>query len=95
MKIPTEAKQREELLKKYREAVAYQVGVWGAALSITANLECELDVVLEFIGAIAATADPGMELTEADLDDLLGIGVPGRVLAACGASFDSLTKKIL
>jgi len=80
MKMPTDARSREELLKKYREAVAYQLGVWNTALSMSATLECDLDLILECVNVAATTADTGMELTEADLDDLLGIGVPGRVL---------------
>ncbi len=80
MKIPADAKHREELLKKYREAVDYQIGVWEAALAITKTLECNLDVVLEYISVSAAVADTGMQLTEADLDVLLGTVVPGRVV---------------
>ena len=35
-----------------------------------------------FVNAAAITADTGMELTDVDLDDLLGTGVPGRVVTA-------------
>jgi hypothetical protein len=80
VKIPTEAKVREELLKKYREAVAYQIGVWEAALLITDILECDLELVLNQVSTAAALADTGMELTEVDLNDLFGIFVPGRVV---------------
>lgn len=33
MKITTEATHREELLKKYREAAAYQIGLGGCPLN--------------------------------------------------------------
>jgi hypothetical protein len=80
MKIPTEARHREELLKNYRDAVAYQIGLWEAALLITETLDCELAWVLDNVNAAAITADTGMELTGEDLDDFLGIGDPGRIV---------------
>ncbi len=51
---------------------------WEAALSISETLDGDLDVILNHFNAAAITADSGMELNEADLDDLLGIGDPGR-----------------
>jgi hypothetical protein len=43
-------------------------------------LNCELQHVLDYVNGAAVVADDGMDLTNQDLDDLLGIGVPGRVV---------------
>jgi len=80
MRIPIDATKRKELVNKLREAVAFQIGLWDAATSISDALDCDRKEVLDYVGGRAVVADDGMELSDSDLDDLLGIGVPGRVI---------------
>jgi hypothetical protein len=71
---------QEELLRKLREAVAYQIGLWDTAHEISEKLDCDLDTVLDYVQSAAIVADSGMELTQDDLDELMGIGIPGRIV---------------
>lgn len=79
MRIPTDLKERERLLNKLREAVALQIALWDAASEISNSIDCEPETVHNYLPGRAVTADDGMDLTLEDLDDLLGIGAPGRV----------------
>ena len=80
MRIPTDPREKEQLLNKLREAVAFQIRLWDAATSISEAIDCELERVLNHVAGSAIVADDGTELTHEDLNDLLGIGVPGRVI---------------
>ncbi|HWY54046.1 MAG TPA: hypothetical protein VNZ03_06255 [Terriglobales bacterium] len=80
MRIPTDATERADLLNKLREAVAFQIGLWDAAASISESLKCDRKDVLDYLSGRAIVADDGMELSHDDLDDLLGVGIPGRAI---------------
>jgi hypothetical protein len=80
VRIPTDATERADLLNKLRDAVAFQIGLWDAAVSISDALKCDRRDVLDYVSGRATVADDGMELSQDDLNDLLGIGVPGRVI---------------
>jgi hypothetical protein len=82
MRIPTDLKQREDLLRKLREAVLLQVALWDALLLICEAVDRDHTWVSDHVCAMAITADTGMELSHEDLDDLLGIGAPGRIVTS-------------
>ena len=79
MKIPTK-QEREAVLNKLREAVVFQIALWNAAIELSKALNCDLAEVLDFVNHTAALANDGTELSHRDLDDLLGIGEPGRTV---------------
>lgn len=79
MKIPTHPKEREQLLNQLRMAVAFQIKLWDAWSSISEANDCDFDEVMNFVNAMAITSHDGMDLDDADLDQFLGIGVPGRI----------------
>jgi hypothetical protein len=80
MKIPTDTTQKEQLLNQLRVAVASQIKLWDACSYISEAIDCDLDRVMNNVNAMAITADDGSELGRDDLDDLLGLGVPGRIV---------------
>jgi hypothetical protein len=80
MRIPT-GKEREIVLDKLRQAAVFQIALWDAASEIKEALQCELSEVLDFVNDCAITADDGTELNYRDLDDLLGIADPGRLVS--------------
>jgi hypothetical protein len=80
MQIPIDSETREQVLMKLPKAVAFQIGLWDATGEISEALDCELQHVLDYVNGAAIVADGGMDLTHKDLDDLLGIGVPGRII---------------
>jgi hypothetical protein len=80
MRISTDVRERERLLNKLREAVALQIASWDAGNEISRSIDCEPELVHTYVPGRAVTANDGMDLTLEDLDDLLGIGTPGRVI---------------
>ena len=82
MRIPTDRKQREDLLRKLREAVLLQVALRDALLIICEAIDRDHTWVSAHVCAMGVTADSGMELSHEDLDDLLGIGIPGRIVTS-------------
>jgi hypothetical protein len=80
MRIPTDPKQREDLLHRLREAVVHQIGLWGALRLICEAIDADRTYVSDAVCAAAITADLGTELSHEDLDDLLGIGVSERIV---------------
>jgi hypothetical protein len=79
MKIPTE-KERDAVLNKLREAVVLQQALWNTCIEIYKALHLDLGYVLDFVNHIAAVINDGTEFSQRDLDDLLGIGEPGRTI---------------
>ena len=82
MRIPTDPKQREDILRKLREAVVLQIALWDELLLICEAIDRDHTWVSDHVCAMAITADTGMELSHEDLDDLFGIGAPGRIVTA-------------
>jgi hypothetical protein len=80
MRISSDVRERERLLNRLREAVALKIATWDAVTEITGLIDCEPGRVDEYVSDRALSADNGMDLTSEDLDDLLGIGTPGRVI---------------
>jgi hypothetical protein len=74
MKTPASAEQREHILKRLRRATVYQIGLWDTASELAEMTNRELGDVLESIMHLGITADTGMELDVADLDDWLDPG---------------------
>ncbi len=74
------AREREIILNKLREAVVFQIALWDAASEISEALHCDLSVVLDFVNHCAIVADDGTELSHRDFDDLLGIGDRRRIV---------------
>jgi hypothetical protein len=73
MRVPTDLSERNILLQKLREAVVYQIGLWDTAQEIEEIVNCEMDYVLQWVVAASIVADDGMSLTNADLDEFLGV----------------------
>ena len=79
MKAELDDRKRDFLLGKLRVAVRLQIKLWDVAAAIEELAACELQEVLDFVNAAAITAETGMELSSADLDEFLKIGIPGRI----------------
>lgn len=79
MKIPTK-KERDAIVNKLREAVVFQIALWNASIEISKALNCDLSEVLDFVNQTAALANDGTERSHRELDDLLGVGDPGRII---------------
>jgi hypothetical protein len=69
MKTPASAEQREHILRRLRQATVYQIGLWDTAGELAEMLDRDLGDVLESVMHLGITADTGMELDVADLDD--------------------------
>ena len=61
------------LLNQERNATALNAELRHVIHSIASGLECDLDYVASQIQAMGITADSGLELVAADLDEFLGI----------------------
>jgi hypothetical protein len=61
-------------LAKLRHAVAFQIGLWDAALEIAELVDADLGPVLEWVNATSIVADSGLELGPEDLEDFLAGG---------------------
>ena len=79
MKAELDDRKRDFLLGKLRVAMRLQIKLWDVAAAIEELAACELQEVLDFVNAAAITAETGMELSSADLDEFLKIGIPGRI----------------
>ena len=89
MRKPKNVRERTLLLDQLRNAVTLQVELWDVRLAlsdtllnaelqhviqaISSGLECDLDYVASQIQAMGVTADGGLELVAADLDEFLGL----------------------
>jgi hypothetical protein len=72
MRIPT-GEERKFVLNKLREAVVMQIAMWDAAGEISEALDCDLTEVLTVVNANAIVAGDGTDVSDGDLDELLGI----------------------
>jgi len=68
------AETKDAVLGKLRHAVAFQIGLWDAALEIAEMVDADLGLVLEWVNATSIEADSGLELGPEDLEDFLGDG---------------------
>jgi hypothetical protein len=62
------------LLNEDRNATALNAELQHVIQAISSGLECDLDYVASQIQAMGVTADSGLELVAADLDEFLGLG---------------------
>jgi hypothetical protein len=58
-------------LNNLRQAVALQIALWDTLQLIKEGVGGDPDWVHEYVNSTAITADDGMELSHADLDDFL------------------------
>jgi hypothetical protein len=64
----------DTLLKKHRNVIALESALRDAVLSLCSSVGCELAWVIAQVEALSITADSGLELSAADLDEFLGLG---------------------
>ena len=76
MKLELSLQERESLLRQLRIAVALQIQLWDVTLVMAEELDCGLEEIASGIQAASVTADTGLELVRADLDEFLGIDGP-------------------
>jgi hypothetical protein len=71
----------ELFLNQQRNAAALEAELAHVAHSMCCVLQCDSDWIASQVEAIAITADSGLELADADLDEFLGVG-PERTKCA-------------
>ena len=80
MKLELSLQERESLLRQLRIAVALQIQLWDVTLVMAEELDCELHEIASGVQAASITADTGLELVRADLDEFLGIDGPPAMM---------------
>lgn len=60
-------------MQKLHDAVATQIGLWDAATFISDAVDWELDGVPDYVMQRTIVADRGMDIAEADLQELFEI----------------------
>ena len=92
MKIPTDPKEKEQLLNQLRMAVAFQIKLWDSLRSLCEAIDGAYDQVAACVNAMALVANDGMELGDADLEELLDTADPGRIVV--GKALDERPRQI-